>query len=247
MKVMLAKKHDGQDPAGWWMSEKLDGVRAVWNGENFVSRNGKTFNVPEWFTAQLPGDLILDGELWEGRGLFQTTVGKIRAKAGDWSGIKFKIFDLVVDGDFENRMKRLENVILPAHCQRVDQILCSCRSSLKSFEQEILRKSGEGVMLRKSGSAYDHKRSSNLLKVKQFKSSEAVVVDYTAGSGKHEGRLGALVCEYMGKLFKIGTGLSDALRDCPPAIGSVVTFSYFETTNAGIPRFASFCAIRDYE
>lgn len=247
MKVMLAKKYDGQDPTGWWMSEKLDGVRAVWNGENFVSRNGKIFNAPKWFTAQLPENLIMDGELWEDRGLFQTTVGKIRAKAGDWSGIKFKVFDLVIDGDFESRMRVLKNVTLPVHCQIVEQIFCDSEYSLKAFEREILEKSGEGVMLRKSGSVYVHKRCGHLLKMKQVKMNEAIVVDHTSGSGKHEGRLGALVCEYMGKLFKIGTGLSDNLRDCPPAIGSIVTFSYFETTNTGIPRFATFCTVRDYE
>ncbi len=28
------------DPTGWWISEKYDGVRAVWNKTHFISKNG---------------------------------------------------------------------------------------------------------------------------------------------------------------------------------------------------------------
>ena len=50
------------------MSEKLDGVRAYWNGENLYTRNGKHLYPPEWFTAKLPKGFALDGELWIRRG-----------------------------------------------------------------------------------------------------------------------------------------------------------------------------------
>jgi DNA ligase-1 len=40
LEVMLAHVFDPEkhDPTGWWMSEKLDGVRAYWTGSNFYSR-----------------------------------------------------------------------------------------------------------------------------------------------------------------------------------------------------------------
>ena len=58
------------DPAGWWMSEKLDGVRAYWTGSKFLSRNGNEFKAPGWCCKNCPR-APLDGELWIGRGAFR--------------------------------------------------------------------------------------------------------------------------------------------------------------------------------
>ena len=54
--LLLAEAWDGAaDLAGWWMSEKLDGVRAYWTGRGeFLSRLGNPFHVPDWFSAGLP-------------------------------------------------------------------------------------------------------------------------------------------------------------------------------------------------
>lgn len=61
--LLLAETWDGVlDPAGWLMSEKLDGVRAYWDGKQFLSRQGNLYLAPEWFVAGLP-DVPLDGEL----------------------------------------------------------------------------------------------------------------------------------------------------------------------------------------
>ncbi|CAF4532125.1 unnamed protein product, partial [Rotaria magnacalcarata] len=51
------------DPTDWWMSEKLDGVRAYWSGSNFYSRQGNLFHVPDFFKVALP-KIPLDGEIW---------------------------------------------------------------------------------------------------------------------------------------------------------------------------------------
>jgi DNA ligase-1 len=53
------------------MSEKLDGVRAYWNGANFLSRNGNIFDAPRWFKEGLPRSVSLDGELWVDRKAFK--------------------------------------------------------------------------------------------------------------------------------------------------------------------------------
>ena len=65
---------------GWWLSEKLDGVRAYWDGKQFVSRLGNRFHAPAWFVAGLP-DVPLDGELWLGRKQFQRAVSIVRCIA----------------------------------------------------------------------------------------------------------------------------------------------------------------------
>ena len=65
------------------------------------------------------------------------------------------------------------------------------------------------------------------------------------GKGRNVGRLGALICRSRtGKVFKVGTGFSDEQRENAPAIGSVITFGYFELTKAGIPRFPAYKRIR---
>ena len=247
MKVMLAKEYENQNPRGWWMSEKLDGVRAIWNGLTLVSRTGKEFCAPAWFIEDLPDNVMLDGELWEGHGRFQKTVGTVRSGSGDWSRIKFMVFDVVSKDVYEIRKANLEKLRLPGHCRVLEQTLCKGEEHLSEFESDILISGGEGVMLRRRNSLYDHKRSANLLKMKNFQTDEAVVTGYTEGKGKHTGRLGALICEYMGKTFNIGTGITNSMRELPPERGSRVTFSFFETTDAGIPRFPSLLTVRDYE
>ena len=83
--VMLASKWEGEDPTGWWMSEKLDGMRAWWTGSSFISRAGNAINAPSWFTAALP-KVPLDGELWCGRGQFTQAVSIVKnaARQDDW-------------------------------------------------------------------------------------------------------------------------------------------------------------------
>lgn len=75
---MLAKNYSNQDPTGWWISEKLDGVRCYWNGASFISRQGHAYDVPSFFVDGLPNDVSLDGELWVGRKAFQECVSIVR-------------------------------------------------------------------------------------------------------------------------------------------------------------------------
>lgn len=247
MEVMLANKYKGQDPSGWWVSEKLDGIRAIWDGEKLYSRNGLIFYAPKWFTNKLPKNIILDGELWEDHGLFQTTAGKVRSLSGNWSNMKYMIFDVVSNHPFEDRLIQLSKIFFPSHCKLINQILCQNKKHLFLLEKEILNKGGEGVMLRMPNSLYEHKISKKLLKLKRFKSDEAIVIGYEPGEGKYKGMMGALVCKRKGKKFKIGVGFTNKVRTSPPSIGSKVTFRYFEETLSGIPRFPTFVTIRNYE
>src|SRR5262249_25467900 len=88
--LLLAEAWDNsQNPEGWWMSEKLDGVRAYWDGEQFLSRQGHLYHAPDWFTAGLP-KLPLDGELWLDRKAFQRAVSIVRRqdKGEQWRTIR---------------------------------------------------------------------------------------------------------------------------------------------------------------
>ncbi len=81
--------------------------------------------------------------------------------------------------------------------------------------------------------------------VASLNTAEAVVIGHEPGKGKHKGRVGALLCKLPnGKQFSVGTGLSDAERQAPPAIGETITFRYQELTDGGIPRFPSYLGVR---
>lgn len=259
--VLLAEKWKPDvDPTGCHMSEKLDGVRAYWNGEGLYSRNGNRFAAPAWFTDMLPSDTSLDGELYVGPGKFNEAVSIVRTSVPDdarWRSIRYMVFDMPDSPlPFEGRMDALEDVIATA-CRgkrscpivKVAQTVCRGPEHLGQFHKRVTAQGIEGTMLRRPGSPYERRRSSTLLKVKDFHDAEARVVGTYAGEGKHRGRIGGYeaVDEQTGVRFRVGTGLSDRQRENPLPIGTRFTYRYQERTPSGAPRFPSFVAARDYE
>lgn len=122
--VLLAHKWEvDQDPRGWWMSEKLDGIRAYWDGETFTSRLGNRFFAPDWFVADLPAD-TLDGELWVGRKMFQKTTSIVRSGAADreWHTVQFVVFDAPnAKGTFEQRQEHARKALERAAAPHADR------------------------------------------------------------------------------------------------------------------------------
>ncbi|CAN5719469.1 hypothetical protein BH11MYX1_BH11MYX1_48210 [soil metagenome] len=249
--VLLAHKWEtDHDPTGWWMSEKLDGIRAYWDGESFTSRLGNKFYAPEWFTADLPAD-TLDGELWVGRKMFQRTTSIVRsgAQSDEWKQVTYVVFDAPeATGGFEDRIRHIEKVMTRAeapHARPLEHVVCTGMDHLRTELERVEALGGEGLMLRQPGSKYIPGRSTTLLKVKTFHDAEAKVIGHDAGKGKHKGRLGALVAQLPdGVRFNVGTGFTDAEREHPPAIGAVITFRYQELSNDGVPRFPSYVGER---
>lgn len=250
--VMLAHQWDHKvDIKGWWMSEKLDGVRGYWTGKELISRAGNPFHAPEWFTRNFPLT-PLDGELWTGREQFPELVSIVHRKNADtgWEKVRYVIFDAPqIDGGFEKRLDFARRWFWE-HPTKFAEVLehqiCEGEKHLQRKLMEIESLGGEGVMLRKPGSSYTIGRSQDLLKVKTYEDAEATVIKHLPGSGKHAGRLGSLLVELPnGIQFAIGTGFSDQERNNPPLIGSIVTFKYYGFYKSGIPKFASFLRIRE--
>jgi DNA ligase 1 len=248
---LLAESWDGVvDVSGWWISEKLDGVRAYWDGKQFLSRQGNRYFAPEWFTASLPNE-PLDGELWLDRKKFQKTISIVRRQdqSDQWKQIQFLVFDAPsMQEPFEKRVKYLTELLKnKVHAYASAHLQSRCKSILQ-LKDELTRVEslgGEGLMLRQPGSLYVAGRSSTLLKVKTFHDAEAIVIGIQAGAGRHKGRMGALQVQLRnGTQFSVGTGFSDAQRDHPPAIGSTITFRYQELTDGGVPRFPSYVGLR---
>lgn len=249
--LLLAEKWDNaMDLSDWWMSEKLDGVRAYWDGKQLLSRQGNVYHAPDWFLKGLP-EIPLDGELWMDRKSFQKTVSIVRRqdKSDHWKQIRLLLFDAPqADGDFETRLDVLKSEITPKKTPHVAVLEHEICEGLKHLKKELARieaLGGEGLMLREPRSMYQVGRSATLLKVKTFHDAEATVLDHQGGKGKHKGRLGALVVQLAdGTEFSVGTGLSDKQREDPPPVGSTITFRYQELSDAGVPRFPSFVRVR---
>ena len=249
--LLLAESWDNAaDLSDWWMSEKLDGVRAYWDGKQFLSRQGNIYHAPDWFIEGFP-TVPLDGELWIDRKKFQRTVSIVRRQDKNelWNEVRFLVFDApAATGGFEDRLAFLKDALASGAAKFARQHAHDRCKSLESLRAELARiesLGGEGLMLRQPGSKYVAGRSSTLLKVKTFHDAEAVVVGHQAGAGRHKGRMGALLVRLAdGTDFAIGTGFSDRERENPPAVGTTVTFRYQEFSDAGVPRFPSWAGVR---
>ena len=103
----------------------------------------------------------------------------------------------------------------------------------------------EGLMLRRGDAPYRGGRSEDLLKLKSFDDAEGLVVGHVPGRGKYAGQTGALLVQMPdGQRFRLGSGLSDALRRDPPPLGTLVTYRFNGTHAGGLPRFARFWRVR---
>jgi DNA ligase-1 len=233
------------------MSEKMDGVRAIWTGEKFLNRKcNMTYDVPQRFADQLPKGIMLDGELCMGRGRFQESCQAAMSPANSplWDDMHFYIFDIVNDNVFEDRKIELEALNIDGDFALVlEHQKCTSRRHLDTLLELIEDAGGEGVMLRKPASKYTSGRSDNLLKLKSFVDDDAIVVAHVAGLGKFNGMCGALEVKLArdpSVKFSVGSGMKNKDRAKPPPIGSTIVFKYQELTAQGVPRFPVFIGVR---
>jgi DNA ligase len=251
--LLLANEYAPKfDPAKYLVSEKFDGVRALWDGQTLRFRSGMTVNAPAWFVAKLPAQ-PLDGELWLARGRFETLSGivrKITPQDAEWRQIKYMIFELPNGaGPFVKRAQRIKEIIAQTQWPQlvaVEQFRVANRTILKKKLDEVVRGGGEGLVLHLADAAYVTGRSDVLLKLKPLQDTEAEVIEHVGGKGKYTGMLGALRVRMPdGKVFLIGTGFTDTIRKNPPPVGTSVTYTYRGLTSTGLPRFASYLRVQE--
>ena len=253
--LLLAQSFDSDkhSVAGWLWSEKLDGTRAYWDGKALWTRQHNSICAPRWFVDALPAHLPLDGELYAGRGNFQDAVSAVRKHVpidDEWRRIKFHVFDTPDNGaqPLEARLDAIAQAIGSEHpvVQVVQHQVCESNDHVSQLLERVVAQGGEGLMLRQPRSHYEGKRSKTLLKVKKAHDAEARVEAHEQGKGRNSERLGALYCRMAcGKTFKVGSGLTDAVRNNPPPIGSIITYRFNELTRSGVPRFPTFVRVNE--
>lgn len=244
----LCETWSGRDPTGVLLSEKLDGVRARWIGELrvFVGRSGVVFSAPEWFTRDLPS-IDLDGELWAGRGGLDLVSSVVRSKAGDWSPLRYMVFDAPGhSAGFAGRLAHARKAVAGAsHAQCVWHRVCRGARDLDAELERIVGAGGEGLVLRDKATRYVCERGAGYWKLKPIEDAEATVIGHVPGRGRYVGRTGALrVRSADGRVFGLASGMTDSVRRSPPAVGSLVTYSYQGTTAKGLPRCTKYMRVR---
>ncbi len=253
---MLAKTYKGHNVQGWLMSEKLDGVRGVWNGREMCSKNGNVYAAPIAFIKDFP-DFALDGELYSRRGEFANISGCARSTNDDdscWDDLKYYVFDVPSadnnsDSGLLQRLRKIKNWLkanLNPNIVVIKQIPIATIDDARKYLAEIEKAGGEGVILRDPNTSYVSKRTDSYLKLKSYQDDECTVTEHLQGRGKYQNKLGSIKCQLgNGKSIRVGSGFTDSERENPPPIGTVITYRYNGFTQNDKPRFARFWRIRD--
>ena len=265
LELLRLSEFKDQNVSGWLASEKLDGVRAYWDGENLLSRQGKKLNAPSSFTKNFH-KFALDGELYAKELKFEEIQASVMDKLPDekaWSRLKFHVFDVPeASGGLLTRLENLAKFLKNEPSQNliiIKQIKMRDNAHFLKFVEEIILNGGEGAVVREPNAPYERKRSKNALKFKKFKDAECEVIAVNKGSGKYANLAGSLTCKALGSkddkekagepkegtIFKIGSGLSDKNRQDPPKIGSIITYKFQNLTANGKPRFPIFLRVRE--
>jgi DNA ligase 1 len=243
-----------RSPQGFRVSEKLDGVRAVWDGQVLRFRSGRRMVAPTWFVSALPA-LALDGELWMARGAFDRLSGVLRQSVPNdaaWREVQYWIFDSPGhSGTFTERVAFVESSLAAAQVPWLKPVAHQAVNDAKALQtllKATVRQGGEGLMLHRSDALWLPGRTDALFKLKPEWDEEGLVVGHLAGKGRLKGQTGALWVQMpSGQRFALGAGLSDVQRRDPPPVGSWVTYRFPERTPSGLPRFASFVRVREAE
>lgn len=213
------------DPTGWYMSEKLDGYRAFWDGTDLWTRGGHLINAPLGFKACLP-KVELDGELWCGYGTKSQLASILKKSSHEerteqelselWRPIKFCVFDLPKEpGTYPQRHAKLKDLRTEnPNVSIVPMTKCQGIEDLKTKLNEIQSKSGEGIMLYHPTAAYTPGRTINLQKVKVHQDAFVKFIQKNTNSY-------SLICDQM-------DGVQIKVKCCgydyedPPEVGTVI-------------------------
>lgn len=243
--AMLLKTYDNRDLAGWVMSEKYDGVRAIWDGKTLKSRQNKPFCVPKSFLEKLP-PFGLDGELWSKRDDFENISSIVKNCDERWSSLKYMIFDSPdFSGSLEERLLPLRKFLSEQNATNI--VIIEQKPILKTadalnFLDEITATGGEGIVVRNPNAPYKNGRQNSILKLKKFKDSECKVLKINPRKDDINA-IGSVLCQDLkSKIsFKIGSGFGDAKLQK----GDIITYKYQNLTKNKKPRFAVFLRKKD--
>lgn len=273
---MLAHKFEEKRIKTWPVAAepKYDGVRslAIWDRDTvtFYSRTGKVFEgmkpIADAMAKALRGlgveEMVFDGELMDKTNQFNKIVGDVHKKDFAAEDAIYYVFDALpwdrfqADDealDYRERRMRLASLMDRTGLIQLPNVKLTQTRVMRSVEQieawaqEIMRAGGEGLIVKPLEGRYEKKRSYNWLKIKGEHSLDAQIIGTEKGTGKYEGKIGAVLIDFNGVEVRVGSGLTDALRDLDPSelIGRLIEVKYHEVTPDKSLRHPRFIRFRD--
>lgn len=267
LKLMHAHRWDETiNVANWWVSEKLDGMRCLWDGgrtkgmpykgrscTGLWSRLGNIISAPDYFTASLPKDIYLDGELWIDRHTRQELFSIVKDHIPDeeaWSKVKYIVFDMPKSTQpYHIVYKKLRELkedykdsiywdIIKQEVVRQDYV-----EDLKERLDKVVSDQGEGLMVRNPMSSYKGARVKSILKIKKDYFGTGVILGFTEGKGKYIGMIGALIIKSNDDKILELSGMSDNERQYGFfKEGDIIYFKYSGLSEDDIPLEARYVA-----
>jgi len=244
--MQTASKFDRRDTKGWYISEKLDSVRAFWDGAYLWSKKGKKYRLPDYFCDGFP-ESPLDGELFMGKGnahKLALLLQKKKPKDEEWNEVKFIVFDAPeLKLPFKDRLDRLRRafrVPLSPYITLYEYKVCGGSTDLANELDKVEKAGGEGFILRDPKGFYVKGKSSSVMDANVFHYEEADVIGHEPGKGKYENLTGGLqVQNVYGIVFTLTTGMTDAWRKNPPKIGTKISYKFKSVSDMGVPKYPS--------
>jgi len=217
------------------------------NAVNLYSRNGKRFdNFPQIendlesiksklkFIFRNNNGIVLDGEI-VGES-FQALMKQAQRKTNvETKDMTYCVFDWIPFEEFErgywNAQQHKRTELLESHKElfestesvrimpgiEVDLTTSEGHDVMRRFATDAVASGYEGIMIKDIDAPYECKRSSFWMKSKPVITVDLNIVGFEEGTGRNEGRLGAIVCEGVDDdrniRVNVGSGLSDADRD----------------------------------
>lgn len=263
------------------LTTKIDGGRIIALKENgkvsFYTRAGQPYeglvDLEKEMIDKIPDNTCLDGEITllnpgdlTSKDQYKETMKIVRTKDKEKHGIKMLVFDWMPATDFKAQkcdlsyQERHNQVAMLFSAEALTYFellpilyIGNDISKITEIHAEQVAKGEEGIMINILDAPYKFSRTSDLLKVKTFNSADLQIIGFEEGTGKYIGKLGALICEYKGGEVRVGSGLSEELRDLiwnnqETYLDTIIEINYFEETvdSTGKPslRFPTFKDVR---
>jgi len=143
---------------GYVGSEKLDGIRAVWDGKTLKTRAGNVINAPKCWLRGFPS-FRLDGELWIRRGEYEKTlsvVSKQNGKCEEWGEVFYYVFDVQDCGEWLEKQKTLPTCTLTQRLEVLERFLDTLKKDSSPNTKEILINKTSTTEISKSQTSQKH-------------------------------------------------------------------------------------------
>ena len=232
------EKYPVKNGTEFWLTEKLNGVRATFDNGQLIARSGIPFTGLEHIVRDvnfvsvagfvLDGELVLKdkGELSDNEA-FRIVTGILNSDSENKTRVCFRIFDAIPQNDFYSShpttkysvrrtiLTELEKAFEKNCVKNAEVVPILYHGTdikmIDKFLDKMVEEDKEGCMLNKDV-PYRRKRHKGILKIKRFYTMDLPIIRCEEGAGRLQGTLGALVLNYKGNEVKVGSGFSDEQR-----------------------------------